>query len=208
MRGERRTFADNRHGNTVAEAIRAAATYFGHNHPISIATGYFDLGGFEAIEDVLANAPLVRILLGAEPKPPLKRLLLPGESEPDIGRALQEVEEELRADRDLLPFSAEAHDLLARFLAFLRRPQVEVRRYTLEFLHGKAFVFGDEAGALAGSANFTKKGLTQNLELVIGQYDPEAVRRVRRWFDELWEQAEPYDLAAVYEGRDLSLIHI
>ncbi|MHB8927780.1 MAG: SNF2-related protein [Bacillota bacterium] len=204
MSGERRTFADNRDGNTVAEAIRAAATYFGHCHPFAIATGYFDLGGFKAIEDILTAAPAVRLLLGAEPRPLLRRLLLPGEPVPDVRRTLEAGEEELRADRDLLPFSAEAHDLLARFLAFLRRPGVEVRRYTREFLHGKAFVFGDEAGLLAGSANFTRKGLTENLELEIGQYEPEAVRRVRRWFDELWEQAEPYDLAAVYEGRDIA----
>lgn len=206
MSGERRSFADNRNGNTVAEAIRAFAAYQGGRgglEAMSIATGYFDLGGFGAIEDVLAGAPGVRLLLGAEPRPPLRRVRLPGEPEPEVGRRIGEDEDGMRADRDFLPFSAAAHDLLARFLAFLARPEVEVRRYTAEFLHGKAFVFGDEAGVLAGSANFTRKGLTENRELVIGQYGPEEVHRVRRWFDELWSEAQPYDLAAIYQGRDL-----
>ncbi|MDA8064647.1 MAG: SNF2-related protein [Thermaerobacter sp.] len=199
---ERRSFADNRGGKTVAGAIRALASYFRHEHPLAIATGYFDLGGYAAIEDVLGAALAVRVLLGAEPLlPKSRRLRLPGD--PDLARVLAEEEEVLHDDRDLLPFDAPSHALLQRFLAFLARPQVQVRRYTRTFLHGKAFVFGDEAGVLAGSANFTGKGLTENLELVLGQYQPEDVRKVRRWFDGLWEEAEPYDLAAAYRGRDI-----
>jgi len=202
--GERRSFADNREGNTVAAALRAFAEYGRNEHHLAIATGYFDLGGFGAIEGVLTAAPAVRLLLGAEPKPHFRRLPLPGEREEALAGALTEADELLRADRDLLPFTAENHDLLHRFLAFLARPNVEVRRYTRGFLHGKAFVFGDEAGVLAGSANFTRKGLTENLELQLGQYGPEDVRRVRRWFDDLWSEAEPFDLAALYQGRDLA----
>lgn len=203
---ERVQFVDNRRGNTVAAAIRAFSAYQRHRggvEPLAIASGYFDLGGFEAIEETLAAAPGVRILLGAEPRVPAPhRLRLPGEPLPGPADVLAEGEEALRTDRDLLAFSAETERLLRRFLAFLARPQVEVRRYTREFLHGKAFVFGDEAGVLAGSANFTRKGLTENLELDLGRYEPDAVRPVRRWFDELWAEAEPFDLAAVYSGRE------
>lgn len=203
MSGERRSFADNRGGDTVAAAIRAFAEYTNDQHPLAIVTGYFDLGGFGAIEDVLVTAPGVRLLLGTEPKPRFRRLPLPGEREAALETALAEGEGRLRLDRDLLPFTAENHTLLRRFRAFLARPEVEVRRYTHGFLHGKAFVFGDEAGVLAGSANFTRKGLTENLELELGQYNPDDVRRVRLWFDTLWAEAETFDLGGLYEGRDL-----
>lgn len=206
MTGERRTFADNRNGNTVAEAIRAFAEYGNHRQPISIVTGYFDLGGFAAIEDVLTQAPSVRILLGAEPVPPsVRRLLLPGEPSPSVESRLADIHGELIADRDTLPFTRSAHSLLHRFLEWISRPTVEVRRYTREFLHGKAFVFGHEAGVIAGSANFTGKGLTQNLELVLGQYNPDEVQRVYNWFEDLWAEAEPYDLAEVYAQREIEI---
>jgi hypothetical protein len=80
MPGERRSFVDNRHGNTMAAAIKSAADYYGHHRELSIATGYFDLAGFSAIADVLMQAPGVRILLGTEPDPPRRtRVPLPGE---------------------------------------------------------------------------------------------------------------------------------
>jgi hypothetical protein len=200
-------FVDNRHGNTVAAALCAYAAYqqakYGRVEPLAIASGYFDLGGFAAIEEVLAAAPSVRILLGAEPRVPTpERLRLPGEPMPQPAEVLAEGEEGMRADRDLLAFSAETDRLLRRLLAFLARPEVEVRRYTRQFLHGKAFIYGDEAGVRAGSANFTRKGLTENLELDLGRYEPSAVKPVRRWFDELWDEAEPFDLAAAYSGRE------
>lgn len=206
--GERRTVADNRNGNTVAAALRAFAMYVGDSRPIAIATGYFDLGGFAAIEDVITAAPGVRILLGTEPVPPRRATVpLPGEAETD-SFPQQLAEETLRSlaiDRDLLPFEEQAASLAQRFCDFVCRSSVEVRIYRDEFLHGKAFVFGEEAGVIAGSANFTRKGLTQNLELDLGQYGPDDVRKVRAWFDDLWAEAEPYDLGALYAGLNLEI---
>lgn len=205
MQGERKSFVDNRGGNTMAEAIKSAADYYSHRLELSIATGYFDLAGFSAIADVLMQAPAVRILLGTEPDPPRRtRVPLPGE--PAEAQRLRELnaatESSLQVDRNLLPFDPETRERISSLCAFLARPGVEVRRFRRGFLHGKAFVFGDEAGALAGSANFTGHGLTQNLELDLGQYGPDQVREVRRWFDDLWSEAEPYDLRALYTARE------
>jgi len=79
-----------------------------------------------------------------------------------------------------------------------------VRRLENVFLHGKAFVVragGDDEGVLAGSSNFTYAGLATNLELNLGHYQPGVVRRVREWFDELWDRAASYDLAGLYATR-------
>ena len=82
--GERRPFVDNRDGNTVASALRAFAEYDGHQRPIAIASGYFDLGGFLSIAETLECAPEVRILLGTEPEPPRpRRISLPGAPPPE-----------------------------------------------------------------------------------------------------------------------------
>jgi hypothetical protein len=204
--GERREFVDNRAGNTVADAIRQAAAYFGNSREIAVATGYFNLGGFAVIADALEAAPGVRMLLGSEPEPPRpRRTVLPGSppARPVLRERLVELRASMEADRDLLPFEPESVSVVERLLRFLERPSTEVRLYRREFLHGKAFIFGDEAGVLAGSANFTAAGLLHNLELDLGQYNPDQVRKARRWFDDLWAQAEPFDLAGLYKGREI-----
>lgn len=203
--GERRSFIDNRDGNTVAAAIAAAAAYYGHAREIAIASGYFDLGGFLAVADALEAAPAVRILLGTEPEPPRpRRVVLPGlpPAARPLGEQLAGLRQALAADRDLAPFSPRTDADLRRLLAFLERPTTEVRLYRRGFLHGKAFIFGTEAGILAGSANFTAAGLARNLELDLGVYDPDKVAPARRWFDDLWTEAEPFDLAALYRERE------
>jgi hypothetical protein len=203
--GERREFVDNRSGNTVANAISQAAAYFSNRREIAIATGYFNVGGFSVIAEALEAAPRVRILLGSEPDPPRpRRAVLPGTPpvQPPLPERLKELRASLEADRDLLPFGPEAVGAVQRLLSFLDRPTTEVRLYRREFLHGKAFIFGDEAGVLAGSANFTAAGLLHNLELDLGQYNPDQVRKTRTWFDDLWADAEPFDLAGLFRGRE------
>jgi hypothetical protein len=205
---ERRTVIDNRDGNTVADALHAFAAYTSSSWPLAIATGYFDLGGYASVENVLGAAPGVRILLGTEPLPP-RRTSIPLPGEADSAESPRDLAEatltSLAIDRDLMPFAEETASLAQRFCTFLQREDVEVRIHRREFLHGKAFIFGDEAGVVAGSANFTRKGLTQNLELDLGQYGPDDVRKVRRWFDDLWDQADPYDLGALYAGLDMDV---
>jgi helicase-like protein/SNF2 domain-containing protein/phospholipase D-like protein len=203
--GERREFVDNRADNTVADAICQAAAYFANSRELAIATGYFNLGGFSVIADALEAAPGVRILLGSEPDPPRpRRSALPGPppSPQPLRERLTELHASLEADRDLLPFAPDIAGAVERLLRFLDRPTTEVRLYRREFLHGKAFIFGDEAGVLAGSANFTAAGLLHNLELDLGQYNPEQVKKARFWFHDLWAQAEPFDLAGLYRGLE------
>lgn len=205
MTGERRSFVDNQGDNTVAEAVLRAAEYFQHSADVSIASGYFNLGGFAVIADALETAPSVRILLGSEPEQARpRRVVLPGAppAAQALGERVRELRASLEADRDLLEFSRSEASAVRRLLDFLARPTTQVRLYRESFLHGKAFIFGAEAGVLAGSANFTAAGLLHNLELDLGHYDPDKVQRVRAWFDRLWERADPFDLAGLFEARE------
>ncbi len=80
---------------------------------------------------------------------------------------------------------------------------MEVRRLTSEFLHGKAFIAVHPMlpGVLAGSSNLTFAGLTRNRELNLGYPAGQYTQLVIDWFDELWDLADPFDLAAIYEAR-------
>jgi phosphatidylserine/phosphatidylglycerophosphate/cardiolipin synthase-like enzyme len=117
-----------------------------------------------------------------------------------VDQSLRELDAALLRGRDLLPFDLETDASIRRLLDLLRSGKIEVRRYTRQFLHAKAFLFRTPGGGLVtGSSNLTYAGLRKNVELNLGHFDTPAVPRVEAWFDELWADAEAFDLAAIYD---------
>ena len=205
----------NRAGNTVAAALQA---YWNHlnstwvNPPaLAIATAYFNPGGFQLLADQLENASRVRLLVGAEPDVAadlgrirhLSNDVFPEDDARErLRHALREHQKRITEDRNLTAFDPGTDELIERLVTWLRSDNVQVRRLTGQFLHGKAYIVetGPD-GVLAGSSNLTYAGLTRNLELNLGNYQPGVVGEVINWFDTLWEQAEEYDLASLYAER-------
>lgn len=205
-------FVDNRE-LTLAHALTAHMDWLEATHiapqELDIATGYFNPEGFSILVERLKKLKHVRLLLGAEPAPPPTRpLRMPGDPLGNgfeaklIRQALAQQTEGLERDRNLLEFTAPVEGAVKELLQFLDSGRLVVRRYEKSFLHGKAYIFStDDEGVISGSSNFTAAGLTHNLELNMGRYDPTPVAKVRNWFNSLWEEAAPYDLAAVYRSR-------
>lgn len=204
-------FTDNREGKTLAQALRehlvALRESGGAAEPVDVASAFFSVSGWNLVADELEQAPRVRLLLGAEPQPEAARPQpQPGDpaepawTERQIAQGLVQLDLALRQSRDLLPFDTETDAAIRRLLEALHSGRVEVKRLTRRFLHAKAWVFrAADGGVIVGSANLTAGGLRHNLELNLGLRDGPAVPQVGTWFDELWEAAEPYDLAALYD---------
>jgi hypothetical protein len=198
---------------TVAQAVNNllafTAVYEAHGRTAAIASAYFNVGGWIALADQLEQVGKVRLMLGAEPqRDTIPVSLRPGTvsarraTRQALEESLQEQQERLAEERNLVDFSPASQAKIARLIAWLRSGKVEVRRYTKEFLHGKAYMIDHPVlGVLAGSSNFTYAGLHRNRELNLGQYTPTAITSVRDWFDKLWAEADPFDLAAFYEQR-------
>jgi superfamily II DNA or RNA helicase len=205
-------FVDNRNGNTLAGALNARLQHLAATlrQPVdvAIATGYFNPEGFARVAPALRQAGKIRLLLGAEPTPPPARPIR-HLGDPRGNRfearltqeALRLNEQGLLRDRDHLAFSPATDGAIRQLLDFLKSGRIEVRRYERQFLHGKAYLFSAGNGVIAGSSNFTAAGLSTNLELNLGQYQPSVVGQVERWFEDLWAEAVPYDLAAIYDAR-------
>jgi hypothetical protein len=205
-------FVDNRDENLLVTALATRLDWLAANHVnpvrVSIATGYFNPDGFGRIADSLEKCGQVRLLLGAEPAPPpARRIRRLGEPRGErlerrlLGEALAANEAGLLRDRDLLGFNPTTDRHIHRLLDFLASGRIEVRRYEKKFLHGKAFVFENGQGVISGSSNFTAAGLTSNLELNLGSYQPSVTQRVEGWFEDLWADAVRFDLAAIYQAR-------
>lgn len=215
-------FIDNRHGNTLAKALREILSA-GVTHDVAdasadrpeearIVTAFFSPAGFAQIADPLRGIPDVRLLLGVDlagAAQITQRSLNESKVQFEHRRIQQQLDnmvETLRMERDRLPFTHSSHTALKKLVAALRADNMQVRRFEKEFLHAKAYIFtsrdrNTENGEaiIAGSSNLTGAGLTSNLELNISQYDKPIINRARDWFDDLWEEAEPYDLAIVFE---------
>lgn len=205
-------FVDNRDGNTLERALVIRLDWLAANlkEPanVSIATGYFNPEGFGRVAESLEKVGRVRLLLGAEPvTPPARPVRHLRDPRGDrfeaklLRDALEQNTHGLLRDRDSLSFAPATDRAIKRLLELLESGKLEVRRYERRFLHGKAFIFQDGQGVLAGSSNFTAAGLVSNLELNLGQYQPTVTQQVERWFEELWADAAPYDLAEVYKAR-------
>ena len=211
-RFQRPQFVDNRSGNTLAAAINAYLEEIDNrladDPDLDIVTGYFNPRGYFSVAGGLEHIDQVRLLIGAQPEyEGTERWRQPGEpleedyDQKRINEALQCLNENLEQDRNLLGFSREMDQNLRGLVEFLNSDRVETRRHEDSFVHGKAYLFSDHEGVIAGSSNFTGAGLNSNLELNLGTYDPQLTGRVQDWFEDLWNESEPFDLASLYEER-------
>jgi len=161
---------------------------FPSHHGLSIATGYVNVGGLHQLAAVVDDGRSTRLLLGALPEQGL------GEKPPLL--SFDQRLHVLAAERDLSRFPpSRAAERLQAIEVWLSRPEVEVKRYVEQFLHGKAYLFGsvdDSRAALVTSANLTGAGLHANLELGVVDYNPDASRKALLWFETLWERAQPF----------------
>ena len=200
---------------TVAEKIRLlidGSLRELRNPPnMAIASAYINVGGFSLIADQLTKLDRIRLLLGAQPEVSV------GTTESQdytkdptwISDVLAQHEKWLKAERDLTAFSRANDQSTRRMVDWLTalddqgNQKVEVRRYTDGFLHGKAFIIEHptHSAVLAGSSNLTFAGLSLNRELNLGYPNTGETGLVQQWFDDLWSQSQPYDLAALYEER-------
>lgn len=198
------TFVDNRDGNTLEAALDGLAASGERGQPLAIATGFFTPHGLVRLRDAFRASGDVRLLLGTEP--PRHRDAMrprPGERTRAFERRLLEEERTrtdfaLHAARDLYPFTPEAREALRDLVDLARSGAIRARRYEGRFLHAKAFLSGtaEQGAVLAGSGNVTGGGLARNLELALGRDDAETLAAAHGWFDDLWEEAEEFDLAA------------
>lgn len=208
------TFIDNRDSNTLAQALATVLSQEKLEIPdqVRVATAFFSPTGFAHIADQLIPIKKVQLLLGAD----LTANTFEGQKRLDetssafkkrcLASGLQRIDNGLKQERDCLTFTRTNSFALRKLINALRAGNMEVRRYEKAFLHAKAYIFTtthvnhkESAGIIAGSSNLTGAGLTSNLELNLGRFDQATVEKAVQWFDDLWEEAEDYDLAELFE---------
>ncbi|MEZ0362640.1 helicase-related protein [Mycobacterium sp. pUA109] len=171
-----------------AEALEYLLKDHDERHPLAVATGYVNLGGLRVLAAAVSDGRATRLLLGAAPSPGL-------DAELPLSKFTDQLAA-LRGERDFSRFPpSRAAQALASVDEYLSRDDVEVRRYTTTFLHGKAYLLGtssDGRAALVSSANLTGAGMYSNRELGLVDYQPPVAAEAIAWFDRMWADANPY----------------
>ena len=176
---------------------------------VKIASAFFSPSGFIKISEPLTKISKVQILLGTEPMSNKgqwdKRL---DETDANfINRQLLEgienQEKYIKKERDYFPFNQASSSSVQSMLKALKAGNIEVRRYEKNFLHAKAYLYMEdghpENSVIIGSSNLTSNGLASNLELNVSNQNPILIKETEQWFDKLWEDSTPFDLASYFE---------
>lgn len=165
---------------------------------LSIATGYWDLLGYEVVLEALKDYESIRLIIGQEPVAPRHARALnifsPEETFPDL--EIRESLEESEHDDSL-------RDTVIEIKRLIGLGKLEVRVFRGDFLHAKTYIFGThqtvDAVGIIGSSNFTGAGLAKNRELNALEDDSKVVRYEPKsiddehghlsWFDEVWNDS-------------------
>ena len=151
-----------------------------------IATGFFEIGSLLALDGEWQRLDKIRILMGGEVTEGTKRALLEGMRE--LIRA--KLDESLEGEKDENPFLTGVVGIVEA----IKSGKIECRVYNKHKFHAKAYITHpklDVVGskALVGSSNFTRPGLTRNIELNIQVQSPSEVHELQEWYQTHWDEA-------------------
>lgn len=151
-----------------------------------IATGFFEIGALLALDGKWQRLEGIRVLMGSEASERTRRVLL----DAIRSRALRALDDSLEADKKANPFLRGVPAILDA----LRDGRIECRVFDRGKFHAKAYitharleVIGSQA--LVGSSNFTRPGLTENIELNVQVQSAREVAQLQDWFETHWDEA-------------------
>jgi len=151
-----------------------------------IATGYFDIGALLALDGYWQKLDGIRVLMGDEVSHSTRQALLDAVARQANQHLDASLEEAKRDD----PFLEGAEAVVAA----LASSKIACRVYNRDKFHAKAYITHGKfdvlgSQALVGSSNFTRPGLTQNVELNIKIESSSEVAQLQRWYEQHWEDA-------------------
>lgn len=167
--------------------LRYLQEWSGLAKSFDVATGFFEIGSLLDLDGKWQQLDKIRILMGDETTHRTKKALL----EAVKARAEESLDNSLEADKEENPFLKGVPAIVEA----LKSGQIECRVYNRNKFHAKAYITHAKldvvgAQALVGSSNFTRPGLTENVELNIQVQSGREVAQLQEWFEQHWEDAK------------------
>lgn len=151
-----------------------------------IATGFFEIGALLELDGEWQKLEGMRILMGSETTARTHRLLRDTLTE----QAQEKLDGSMEREKAQNPFLRNVPAIKEA----LQSGKIQCRVYDKGKFHAKAYITHAKlevvgSKALVGSSNFTRPGLTQNIELNIQVQSAQEVERLQDWYEEHWEEA-------------------
>lgn len=175
--------------NSVAgwTGLRYLEEWSGIARAFDIATGFFEIGSLLALNGKWQELEKIRILMGSETTQRTRRALFDAVN----GQAVEVLDQSIESDKQRNPFLHGVKDVVDG----LRTGQIECRVYDKAKFHAKTYITHSKleivgSQALVGSSNFTKPGLTENIELNVQIQSAREVAQLQDWFEAHWSVAK------------------
>lgn len=155
---------------------------------LDISSGYFEVSGYGMVRSALEAATsnpsfMFRLMLGRDAiRPPTQ------DTFEEHRTRSQTFPSTLKSDLEEKDLAGSSMDDVASLIDLLKRDNVQVRRGDARFNHAKCYILGN-VGAVVGSSNFTRSGLSGNDELDVGVYSTGTWSKIRSWYERMWDGA-------------------
>jgi superfamily II DNA or RNA helicase len=208
---------DNRE-SFLGDAVRPLLT---QSERARFAVGFFFLSGFKAVARELETVRELRLLIGnTSDRATIEQLaeghhareaIVQAQRQAQFQSARQRAQlveisrRRIRERLERLDQSDEDQALVRQLVQMIRDDRLKVKVYTRGRLHAKAYLFDYPAGrfergiAIVGSSNLSLAGLQDNTELNVVVHGNDNHEQLCRWFDRLWDEAEPFDKPLMHE---------
>ena len=151
-----------------------------------IATGFFEIGALLALDGKWQQLGKIRLLMGDEVSLQTHKVFKEA-----LRQRVGRLDDSLEHEKGPNPFLEGVEAVVAA----VAEGRIECRVYRRGKFHAKAYITHAKfdvvgAQALVGSSNFTKPGLTRNVELNIQVQSGREVAQLQDWFETHWAAAE------------------
>ena len=167
--------------------LRYLEEWAGIARAFDVATGFFEIGALLALDGKWQDLEKIRVLMGAETTRRTRKALLDSVRT----QAAEALDRSIESDKQNNPFLYGVPAVLEG----LRSGKIECRIYDKGKFHAKTYITHAKlevvgSQALVGSSNFTKPGLTENIELNVQIQSAREVAQLQDWFEAHWNQAK------------------
>ncbi|MEG8041741.1 SNF2-related protein [Sphingomonas sp. LR59] len=170
--------------NTDSEwdVLRYLAGWCRLSKGLDVASAYFEIGSLLALDGQWQQVDAIRILMGDEVTKKTKAVLTQA-----LAERLDASIEEQKVRDDFL-------DGVPAIVEAIKIGRIQFRVYRKTKFHAKTYITHSReevvgSFALVGSSNFTRPGLTSNVELNV-QVSGTNVGLLQDWYEHYWEQAD------------------
>ncbi len=179
----------------------------------SIAVGYFFISGFAEIMDSFSKIEsskdpnhVIRLLISPTTnKLTAEALLASNESYEDTQRKISSsiingkdtAAKQIRSSIGHMPQSKRDQNAIIKLVDLIRKKKLQVRVYTKEQLHAKAYIFELDNPQLprmsiVGSSNLSISGIKEHTELNLRTNVDNDSEKLLEWFERHWEESEQF----------------